>query len=123
MQGLVLTHDLVMSPDDRFLYESIVRGRPNTAMPQWHFLPPEDVADLITFFRSWESDEAPKQLRRLRKGDAASGKELYGMACLNCHGEAGQGGVGGQLANPVFLDVASDSFLWNSIAHGKSGTR
>ncbi|MHC5062920.1 MAG: c-type cytochrome, partial [Planctomycetota bacterium] len=108
--------------DDHFLYRSITEGRPGTAMPSWGFLKAEDVADLISHLRSWQRGPSRTLASRNRDGDPDRGGEIYAAVCLACHGDRGQGGLGGQLANSVFLDCADDDFLWDTIAHGKSGT-
>ncbi len=109
--------------DDEFLYRAIVEGRPNTAMPAWRFLEARDVADLIAFLRGWQTVPAAKISRARRLGGRPEfGRILFDMACLACHGPGARGGVGAQLANPVFLDSATDEFLWHMIAYGKPGT-
>ncbi len=108
--------------EDEFLYRAIAEGRPGTAMPAWGFLSNEDVADLITFIRDWQKIEPNRHAARHNGGRAQFGEMLYRMACRACHGPESSGGVGGQLGNPVFLDSASDHFLWHTIAHGKDGT-
>ncbi len=108
--------------DDRFFYRSITEGRPGTAMPSWGFLDAEDIADVISHMRSWQQGPARSLPKRQEKGDPVSGAEIYAAVCLSCHGDHGQGGLGGQLANSVFLDCAEDEFLWDTIAHGKTGT-
>lgn len=109
--------------DDEFLYRAITEGRPNTAMPAWGFLEAQDVADLIAHLRSWRKGPA-KLLSKARRSDgrAEFGEILYQQGCVQCHGPEGRGGVGAQLANQVFLDSASDEFLYQSIAYGKAGT-
>jgi mono/diheme cytochrome c family protein len=107
--------------DDQFLYRSITEGRPGTAMPRWWHLKSEDVADLITFIRTWQTEPARTPTAR-KPGDSAAGLETYQQFCVSCHGQEGQGGVGGQIANPTFLSCASDGFLWDTIANGKQGT-
>ncbi len=107
--------------DDQFLYRSITEGRPGTAMPRWWFLESEDVADLITYMRTWQKS-AQKLPASREPGDSARGLATYEMLCVSCHGQAGQGGVGGQLANETFLSCVSDGFLWETIANGKQGT-
>jgi mono/diheme cytochrome c family protein len=108
--------------DDRFLYRAIVEGRPGTAMPAWRFLSAEDMADLITFMRGWAP--APPALPPIRpgRGRAEFGALLYRQYCAACHGPDGAGGVGNQIANPVFLSSATDELLWRTVAYGKDRT-
>lgn len=108
--------------DDRFLHRSIVEGRPGTAMPGWHFLQAEDVADLITYIRDWQEVEPVALAARAGQGRAEFGELIYNQACISCHGLEGAGAVGNQIANRTFLDSVSDAFLWRTIAYGKDGT-
>ncbi|MEK7484145.1 MAG: c-type cytochrome, partial [Planctomycetota bacterium] len=105
--------------DDKFFYRAIVEGRPGTAMPSWHFLTSNDVADLIAHLRSWQKDPPREIAKRPARGRAEFGEFLYQQACISCHGIEGRGGVGGQIGNLVFLSSASDEFLWDTIAYGK----
>lgn len=53
------------------------------------------------------------------------GKVVYDKYCALCHGEAGVGYAADNataLANPDFLSVASDGFLWTAIERGRPGT-
>ena len=68
---------------------------------------------------AYEGDSKP---RRWIEGDAAQGQRLYGAACASCHGNPGEGKEGPQLNNPVFLDLATDSYLFKTIQNGRSGT-
>ncbi len=107
---------------DEFLYRSIVEGRPGTAMPSWRFLESDDVADLIAFLRSRQKSPARNLSSARHPGRAEFGEFLFAQACRACHGKEGEGGLGNQIANPVFLDSVSDEFLWQTIAYGKRGT-
>jgi mono/diheme cytochrome c family protein len=57
------------------------------------------------------------------------GTTLYGSFCVACHGDGGQGmrypGMDPfpSIANPDFLDLASDEFLAATIRRGRPGTR
>jgi cytochrome c oxidase cbb3-type subunit 3 len=108
---------------DEFLHDTIVRGRPGTAMPAWRQLSSEDVADVIAFLRSWQTQPA-KGLPALRvQGDRQNGELLYTGACASCHGPHAEGALGPQLANAVFLDTVDDAMLVQWISFGRSGTQ
>jgi cytochrome c oxidase cbb3-type subunit 3 len=61
---------------------------------------------------------------RVGWGNAERGRQLYEMACANCHGWEGRGdlGMGPALNNPDFLAAADDAFLWTTIAYGRRET-
>ena len=114
--------DVVPAVDDRYLYKTIVGGRPTTAMPAWKHLSADRIAALIAYMRSW-SDDGPRTLEKSPpRGDYDLGKVHYNRACVACHGEGGRGGVGPRLINPEFLRVVSDDVLFHWIAHGRAGT-
>ena len=114
--------DLLRAVDNRYLYTAIVDGRPSTAMPAWHHLSAADVGSIITYLRTWQTDE-PLELKRMAPpGDYALGEVHYKISCQGCHGEEGRGGVGPQLANPVFLSSVSDAALFHWIGRGRTGT-
>ncbi|MGI8989893.1 MAG: c-type cytochrome [Bryobacteraceae bacterium] len=50
--------------------------------------------------------------------DIAQGKKLYGGRCAGCHGPAGDGGKGANLAVPVLPRAAEDRSLYLIIRHG-----
>lgn len=121
--GTVLNNqDFLAVASPRFLYESIVAGRPGTAMPAWRHLEKEDVADLINFVKSWQKvPDAGKPERKIG-GDPEYGRLLFKRGCSGCHGESGEGTLGTQLANFEFLSAASDDYLYQTIARGRTGT-
>jgi mono/diheme cytochrome c family protein len=114
--------DFLAAADRSFIYDNIVRGRPGTAMPAWGHMPPEDLTDLVTFIDSWRKEPRKPSVKRVLAGDVDYGLILYGNFCASCHGREGEGGVGPQLRNPIFLDIASDAFLQTTIEGGRRGT-
>ena len=109
--------------DDAYIYRAITEGRPGTAMPAWQHLPAADVSALIAFLRSFDSGPRLHLVRGpIERGDPLVGEIYYRTACQSCHGEAGSGGVGPQIANPVFLDSATDEMLFQWIGYGRPGT-
>jgi len=47
---------------------------------------------------------------------------LYGQNCAGCHGPNGEGGATIALADPVFLTIADDAVIRQTITNGVSGT-
>lgn len=106
-----------------FLHDTIVQGRPGTAMPAWRQLTSADVADLIGLLRSWQK-EPHKELPAVRvAGDPQNGELLYQGMCASCHGPHAEGALGPQLSNPVFLDTVNDAQLVHWISYGRPGTQ
>lgn len=108
---------------NEFLHDTIVRGRPGTAMPAWRQLGSEDLADLIALLRSWQTEPAKALPADLLTGDSQNGQLLYQGICASCHGPRGEGAVGPQLANGVFLETVSDGVLREWISFGRPGTQ
>lgn len=58
--------------------------------------------------------------------DTLDGEVLYGRMCALCHGDNGEGYAAPgsvALANPNFLTVADDTYLFENTARGRPGTR
>jgi cytochrome c oxidase cbb3-type subunit 3 len=91
-------------------------------MPAWRHLRSEQIAAIVVYMRSWQEKPALRLARSVPPGDYVSGEAHYRVACVQCHGEKGSGGVGPQLANPVLLDSASDALLFHWIGNGRAGT-
>jgi mono/diheme cytochrome c family protein len=113
-----------------YLETQIAQGRPGTQMPPWHQqaggLLPEEITALVDYLRaSPAARNTPASGGRsapVARGDAARGQMLFLRSCAGCHGVAGVGGVAPELANPVFLSAADDSFLATTIRNGRAGT-
>lgn len=115
------SRDVLPAVDDHYLFRAIAEGRPGTAMPAWRHLSDEKVASLIAFMRSWQPGRL--ELASLdAQGDAEVGEVHFRNACAACHGDKGMGGIGPQLANPVFMDSVSDATLLHWIGRGRDGT-
>lgn len=113
------------SVTDAQLRRSIVDGRPGTSMAAYGTerggpLPPESVNQLIAWLRT--KGPANKPLPAPRPGNLASGATLFAQHCEQCHGSADKRGNAVHLANPRFLDSASDAFIGWAIRHGRPGT-
>lgn len=113
--------NIVPSMDTGYLYHALSEGRPGTAMPSWRNLSAFKQASLISYLRSWQPDAPALQPVTLR-GDALVGEVHFIRSCAGCHGSQGQGGMGPQLVNPVFLSSVSDAALFEWIGRGRKGT-
>ena len=114
------------SASDAFLRAGIARGRPGTAMAAFGRLlggPLEaaDVDAIIAFLR--EGGPAEHALPPARTvGDAKRGQVVYTANCARCHGTQTQRSSAVHLANPIFLQTASDAFLRTAIESGRPPT-
>ncbi len=120
--------DFLRFVSDDFLREQIKRGRPGRRMPAWGELEgglrSEEINRVAAYIRTlgavaYEGDPKP---RRWVQGDAAEGQQLFVRTCALCHGERGEGKEGPALNNRVFLDLATDSYLFKTIQNGRTGT-
>lgn len=110
---------------DKYLAETMIRGRPGTGMPSWRHLSNEDVGSLIKYVRSWQtgpSRDAVWHAQVVPRGDWDTGRRIFAGHCSGCHGVDGEGASGPQLNNPVFLASASDVMLREWVTHGKEGS-
>jgi len=108
---------------NEFLVDTIIRGRPGTAMPAWRQLSSEDVADLVALLRSWQKEPRKELPRAHVSGDPQNGQLLFQGMCASCHGPHAEGALGPQLANPVFLETVRDDVLIEWISYGRPGTQ
>ncbi len=107
------------------LERSIADGRPGTSMAAYSTarggpLSPEAITRLVGWLR--RNGPAPVTLPTRPAGDKTRGEPLYAAHCAQCHGDAKARATAVHLANPRFLEVASDAFLSWAIVHGRPGT-
>ncbi len=115
---------------DAFLSESIVRGRPNTAMPGWRQFDSLQLSDLLSTMRSWHGvrSERGRTLklaaarRNSLEASASIGRTLYQANCTMCHGPRGEGDLGPSLATQEFLALADNGYLYETLSEGRPGT-
>jgi mono/diheme cytochrome c family protein len=121
--------DFLSLASDSFISETIRRGRPGSRMPTWGEkeggLRAPEIEAIVAHLRSLgdgpspKADEGPPHWVR---GSAKAGSKLFGNNCAGCHGKKGEGLEGPALANPVFLETATDTFLVETIRRGRRGT-
>ncbi len=108
---------------DVLLTVMISKGREGTKMPAFHVnnggnVTEEQIDDVVTYIRSWHTQDTKMETPKKITGDPNLGRELYKNNCLSCHGKGG----GPLLVNKAFLDQVSNEFLWDTIAYGRSHT-
>ncbi len=118
------TPELLSYIDRQFLYDMLVNGRPNTAMPAWHFLDKTQIADTMAYVLSLRGPTATVEavLKRLPQASSQFGESLYRSNCAPCHGLDAQGGIGPSLSSPEFQTLADDEFLATTVVKGRQGT-
>jgi mono/diheme cytochrome c family protein len=124
----------IASPDflelvsDRFLIETIRKGRPGRRMPAWGEisggLRPEEIEKVVSHLRRLGGVESKPDVRPRRwvTGDPTVGEQLFAASCSGCHGARGEGGEGPALNNTVLLSEATDTYLVETIGQGRRGT-
>lgn len=122
--------ELLSAASDRFLFQTIHDGRPETPMPSFgEILKPEDIGNIISYLRSYarlpvlgdalDSDHPAM-------GDPRLGKRWFTQICAGCHGRNGEGyegsGSGTAIGKSGFLSKASDGFIRYIVKNGRSNT-
>ncbi len=114
---------------DLFIKQTINRGRPGTAMIARPDFNDEALTHIVAYLRSLQVATSLKisvDHSRVVTGNAETGLALYAVYCASCHGQSGEGYVAGGPAPgiglPGFLEAASDDYIMQTLAHGRSGT-
>jgi putative heme-binding domain-containing protein len=71
---------------------------------------------------SMADEEIPKANPYTEESDVARGKQLFNGQCAPCHGPAGEGGRGANLARPKLPRAADDESLFHVLHDGIRGT-
>jgi mono/diheme cytochrome c family protein len=114
--------DFLAVASNEYLYRTLKNGRSNTAMPGWSRFSAQEMANLIKFLRGWQIKPSRIKKSNIIPGDPVTGARLFDHLCIRCHGKGGFGGIGPAILNSDFLAVASDEFLYKTIAGGRSHT-
>lgn len=113
------------SATDSYLHRSIEGGRPGTSMAAYARseggpLGGAAIDRLVAWIRS--HGPSAHDLPPVAAGDSTRGRPRYAARCQSCHGDLKTRGADVWLANPAFLEVASDAFLQHAILAGRPGT-
>jgi mono/diheme cytochrome c family protein len=119
--------DFLAQASDRFLLETIAKGRSNTAMPSWSRFTNRELGNLLSFLRSLQMKPVQSESMALVRngsvrGDSVRGDSLFYALCSRCHGRYGEGDLGPAILNRDFLSAATDGFLFGTIARGREHT-
>ncbi len=119
---------LAISSDD-FIRQTVLAGRPGTAMPARPDLKAEDINAIIAYLRSLpfaNKVEIEVNPNKKYQGDSVAGERTYITYCASCHGDKGigysAGGSGPSIGLPGFLNVASDDYIFQTVKLGRVGT-
>jgi len=122
---------LLAIASDKFLFETISKGREGTPMPAWgDQLGKKKIKAVIAYLRSHaKGPNRSKEVNAERRsmGNAQLGKVWFQGICAHCHGIYGQGyaadGSGTAIGGKDFLRLASDGFIRETIMFGRDNTR
>jgi cytochrome c oxidase cbb3-type subunit III len=114
------------SVSDEDIFNYIKFGRVEALMPEYgSVLEDEEINKLTAYVRDWQHKDIKFEVPDKIEGDPEKGKNLYGLYCLSCHGESGQGkkAMGTALGNPDYLKHTTDEQIWIATAYGRDETR
>lgn len=134
--GLPIGRETLAQVSDRYLFETIRRGRPGRIMPAFQSLSDAQVEALIAYMRNWyPADSYPAYDPTPVQGDPARGAAVYADKCAECHGSDGSGegdGTGvttsrerrfmvmpAAINNPGFLAAAPDALIRRTVVEGR----
>jgi len=123
--GIAVTlnnQDFLTLASNEFIFRTLLVGRSNTAMPAWSRFSAKQFASLLNLIRSWQKQPSVKYNREAISGDVYKGRDLFDHLCIRCHGKKGSGAIGPAILNRDFLTEASDQFLFQTIARGRTHT-
>ncbi len=104
----------------RLLYQILVDGRKNTAMPGWSKMGEKNLTHLISFINPVGPENTGRE--NLTDSNIKNGQALFHYLCKRCHGNYGEGNAGPAILNRNFLNTVSKKFLRNIISQGKKHT-
>lgn len=123
--------DFLAIASDKFIKDTVRKGRPGTSMVQRPDLSDAVLSDIVAYLRGLPVETAvtikvddSKKLASL--GDSVTGHEKFGRYCAACHGPEGQGyavgGAGPGIGLPGFLGSASDDYIFQTLKLGRINT-
>src|SRR3990172_400818 len=124
----ISTAEYLKTRDDITLRSIITQGQPNFGMSPFGTsnggpLDEDDIESIVGFIRSWEDrppvEFAPEVAIPVLNEQPA---QLYAFVCAQCHGAAGEGGVGPEFQSRDFQDQWSDFEIFDSINSGHKST-
>ncbi len=122
--------ELLSIASDQFFVDTILGGRPGTAMIPMAYLGEDKVKSIVTYLRSkaqLPDRSAEVDAQPDAHGDPRLGEQWFHNICSTCHGIKGNGyaagGTGTAIGRAGFMSRVSDGFIRTTIKEGRSNTR
>jgi mono/diheme cytochrome c family protein len=124
----ISTGEYLKTRDDSTLRAIIAQGQPNFGMSPFSTsfggpLSEDEVDAIVAFLRAWENNppvELPPEIASPQV--TLHGPEVYQEVCTQCHGAAGEGGLGPSFQDPEFQNSRTDQEIYDSINLGHEAT-
>lgn len=124
----ISTASYLRTRDDATIRAIIAQGQPDLGMAPFSLsfgglLDEEDLDALVAYIRAWEADppvELPPEIRQAPL--IGSAEEIFGEFCAQCHGGAGEGGIGPSFQDPAFQALHTDDEMVDAIGLGHAAT-
>lgn len=124
----ISTAEYLKTRDDITLMSIISQGQPNFGMSPFGTsnggpLDEDDILSIVGFIRAWEDRppvEFPPEVALPVLNEQPA--QLYAFVCAQCHGTAGEGGVGPEFQSSDFQNDRTDLEIFNSINSGHVST-
>ncbi len=107
---------------EKFLFTTLMNGRPNTAMPSWTRFDAEALHSIIRYLQPRAKNVIERQTTEVSNSRIKKGQDIYHYHCSRCHGEEGNGGIGPAILKRGFLKAASDEFIIGIVKTGRGHT-
>jgi mono/diheme cytochrome c family protein len=114
--------DFLKFADNNFLFNTIMLGRENATMPSWQNLSDKQIYNILKYIRSWQTFLPAIKSMSFNEINSDKGRIHFHFLCSRCHGEHGEGQTGPMIINRQFMEIASDTYLFNTISFGREHT-
>lgn len=95
-----------------FIFQTLMHGRPDTAMGVFPDLGPAEVRGVIAYLLSAPPvASSPFRPKGVEEPKVLTQQNPYEKTCAPCHGARGEGGGGPALAGPAWQRLASNEFI------------
>jgi mono/diheme cytochrome c family protein len=123
----ISTAEYLKTRDDFTLRQIIAQGQPNFGMSPFGSafggpLDDDEIDAIVSFIRAWQDNppvELPPEVQvAVQDTLSLDASQIFSDLCAQCHGPAGEGGIGPSFQNPQFQATRSDEQLFNAINLG-----